>query len=104
MSLPRLLLSWRPTQAIRTGNKVPFRETHLTMTLSYLVTHSGGFHADELLSSVILTRLFPEARIIRSRNVEWTTPAADRIIYDVGGQYDPAAGIFDHHQRGAPVR
>jgi len=74
------------------------------MTLSYLVTHSGGFHADELLSSVILTRLFPEARIIRSRNVEWTTPAADRIIYDVGGQYDPAAGIFDHHQRGAPVR
>ena len=74
------------------------------MTLSYLVTHSGGFHADELLSSVILTRLFPEARIIRSRNVEWTTPATDRIIYDVGGQYDPAAGIFDHHQRGAPVR
>ncbi len=74
------------------------------MTPSYLVTHSGGFHADELLSSVILTRLFPEARIIRSRNVEWTTPATDRIIYDVGGQYDPAAGIFDHHQRGAPVR
>jgi uncharacterized UPF0160 family protein len=74
------------------------------MTPSYLVTHSGGFHADELLSSVVLTRLFPEARIVRSRNAEWTTPGADRIIYDVGGLYDPAAGIFDHHQRGAPVR
>ncbi len=74
------------------------------MTPSYLVTHSGGFHADELLSSVVLTRLFPQAAIVRSRSAEWTTPAADRIIYDVGGQYDPAAGIFDHHQRGAPVR
>ncbi|WP_368484150.1 MYG1 family protein, partial [Phaeobacter sp. HF9A] len=27
------------------------------MSLSYLVTHSGGFHADELLSSVVLSRL-----------------------------------------------
>ena len=26
------------------------------MTINYLVTHSGGFHADELLSSAVLTR------------------------------------------------
>ncbi len=70
----------------------------------YLVTHSGGFHADEVLSTVILTRLFPEAEIIRSRAPEWITPGADRVIYDVGGIYDPAALIFDHHQRGAPER
>jgi uncharacterized UPF0160 family protein len=69
-----------------------------------LVTHSGGFHADELLSSVVLTRLFPEARLIRSRAPEWITSGADRIIYDVGGRYDAAANIFDHHQRGAPLR
>lgn len=74
------------------------------MIPDYLVTHSGGFHADELLSSVILTRLFPNARIVRSRSPEWITPASDRIIYDVGGAYDAAAGIFDHHQRGAPLR
>ena len=74
------------------------------MAPDFLVTHSGGFHADELLSSVILTRLFPAARIVRSRAPEWITPAGDRIIYDVGGAYDPAAGIFDHHQRGAPLR
>ncbi|MDM9628325.1 MYG1 family protein [Rhizobium sp. S152] len=74
------------------------------MTTDYLVTHSGGFHADELLSSVILTRLFPDARIVRSRAPEWITPAADRIIYDVGGAYDGDARIFDHHQRGAPLR
>lgn len=74
------------------------------MTPAFLVTHSGGFHADELLSSVILTRLFPEAQIVRSRAPEWITPAPDRIIYDVGGAYDAEARIFDHHQRGAPLR
>ncbi|MBB3914334.1 MYG1 family protein [Rhizobium fabae] len=74
------------------------------MIPDFLVTHSGGFHADELLSSVILTRLFPQARIVRSRAPEWITPGADRVIYDVGGAYDAEAGIFDHHQRGAPLR
>jgi uncharacterized UPF0160 family protein len=74
------------------------------MTPDFLVTHSGGFHADELLSSVILTRLFPQARIVRSRAPEWITPGPDRVIYDVGGIYDAAAQIFDHHQRGAPLR
>jgi uncharacterized UPF0160 family protein len=80
------------------------KEQATCMAPKFLVTHSGGFHADELLSSVILTRLFPEARVIRSRAAEWITPSNDRIIYDVGGAYDPDAGIFDHHQRGAPLR
>lgn len=74
------------------------------MTITHLVTHSGGFHADELLSSVILTRLFPEARLVRSRAAEWITPGAGRIIYDVGRAYDAEAGIFDHHQRPVPLR
>lgn len=74
------------------------------MAVEFLVTHSGGFHADELLSSVILTRLYPTAKIVRSRAPEWITPAQDRIIYDVGGAYDAEAQIFDHHQRGAPLR
>ena len=74
------------------------------MSPRFLVTHSGGFHADELLSSVVLTRLFPDASIVRSRAPDWISPAEDRIIYDVGGQYDADAYIFDHHQRGAPRR
>ena len=92
------------------GYLVPPRERtgepigHPGMNPEFLVTHSGGFHADELLSSVILTRLFPEASIKRSRSPEWITPAADRIIYDVGGAYNAEARIFDHHQRGAPLR
>ncbi|MBB4106027.1 uncharacterized UPF0160 family protein [Rhizobium borbori] len=96
--------------AVRTGYLVftehdpDKRQGDPDMTPDYLVTHSGGFHADELLSSVVLTRLFPEARIVRSRAPEWITPGSDRIIYDVGGAYDAAAQIFDHHQRGAPLR
>ncbi len=74
------------------------------MAVEFLVTHSGGFHADELLSSVILTRLYPGAQIVRSRTQGWITPSQDRIIYDVGGAYDAEAQIFDHHQRGAPLR
>lgn len=72
--------------------------------IRHLVTHSGGFHADELLSSVILTRLYPQADLVRSRDAAWITPAPDRIIYDVGRQFDPAAGIFDHHQLPGPLR
>lgn len=74
------------------------------MTIAFLVTHSGGFHADELMSSVILTQLFPQAEIKRTRDHNWLKPAADRIIFDVGGGYDPAAQIFDHHQRPSPRR
>ncbi|WP_417597166.1 MYG1 family protein [Pararhodobacter oceanensis] len=74
------------------------------MTITHLVTHSGGFHADELLSSVILTRLYPEAKLVRSRDASWITPGADRIIYDVGGDFDATAQIFDHHQRPNPLR
>lgn len=74
------------------------------MTITHLVTHSGGFHADELLSSVVLTRLFPDADLLRTRDRAWITPAADKIIYDVGGSFDASAQIFDHHQRPGPLR
>lgn len=74
------------------------------MTIAHLVTHSGGFHADELLSSVVLTRLFPKAELLRSRDKQWITPSADKIIFDVGGAYDAKTQIFDHHQRPGPLR
>lgn len=74
------------------------------MTITHLVTHSGGFHADELLSSVVLTRLFPQAELRRSRDRQWITPAAHKIIFDVGGAHDVDAQIFDHHQRPGPLR
>ena len=35
--------------------------------IKWLVTHSGGFHADEVMASVILTEVFPAAEIRRTR-------------------------------------
>ena len=74
------------------------------MTISHLVTHSGGFHADELLSSVVLTQLFPEAQLVRTRDAAWIAPGEGKLIYDVGRDYDPESGVFDHHQRPGPLR
>ena len=74
------------------------------MSITHLVTHSGGFHADELLSTVVLSQLFPKATLVRSRDAEMTSPGAGKLIYDVGRAYDAAAGIFDHHQRPNPLR
>jgi len=74
------------------------------MAPDFLVTHSGGFHADEVLSGVVLTQLFPQAKLVRSRAPDWIKAGSDRIVYDVGGSYDADTRIFDHHQRGAPLR
>jgi uncharacterized UPF0160 family protein len=74
------------------------------MTVSELVTHSGGFHADEVLSTAVLARLYPQARRRRSRDPALLAPAPGRIVYDVGRAYDAEAGLFDHHQTPVPLR
>ena len=74
------------------------------MTITHIITHSGGFHADELLSSVILTRLFQKAELRRTRDRQWLSPSPEKIIYDVGAIYNADVQIFDHHQRPSPLR
>lgn len=63
-----------------------------------ICTHSGSFHADELLA-VYMLRLLPEfkdSELVRLRNPEdWER--AD-IVVDVLGKYD-GKKFFDHHQR-----
>lgn len=61
-------------------------------------THSNSFHADDTLGVAILKHLHPEAQVVRSRSPEvWAT--CD-VLVDVGGQFEPQTGRFDHHQRG----
>lgn len=63
-----------------------------------VATHSGPFHADDVLALALL-RVFVDgdASIHRTRNPEdWEK--AD-IVVDVGGVFDSASGRFDHHQR-----
>ncbi len=63
-------------------------------------THSGSFHADDLIGCVILRMAsdVEELHIVRTRQPE--VLALCDIILDVGGEYDPEKGRFDHHQHG----
>lgn len=63
-----------------------------------IATHSGKFHADDAWAVAVLHVLFPDAAIVRTRDPA-LIDAADFAI-DVGGIWDPAAGRFDHHQKG----
>lgn len=66
---------------------------------SIIVTHSGNFHTDEVFACAALSILHDGAvEIFRSRDPRvWATGA---YVVDVGGEYDSARGLFDHHQEG----
>jgi uncharacterized UPF0160 family protein len=63
-----------------------------------IATHSGTFHADDVLGVAVLTTVFPDHQLLRTRNAA-DLARADFTV-DVGGVWDPAQGRFDHHQRG----
>lgn len=69
-----------------------------------LVTHNGKFHADDVFASVIMTQLFPELTIIRTRD-EIVTDDHQNLVYDVGGGEFDHHGIDDtrQHQNGVPM-
>ena len=63
-----------------------------------IAAHSGSFHADDVFAVAVLTLLYPNANVIRTRD-EHLVAQADFAV-DVGGVWDPASGRFDHHQKG----
>ena len=63
-----------------------------------VATHSGPFHADDVFAFALIDAfLEKDATLVRTRDLE-TIAAAD-IAIDVGGEYAPERGRFDHHQR-----
>ena len=69
-----------------------------------IVTHNGSFHSDDVFAVATLQLVYgvDAVTVVRTRD-EAVIATAD-IVVDVGGMYDVAAGRFDHHQSGAPVR
>jgi len=73
-----------------------------------LVTHSGTFHLDDVFAYAVLRLALGlqeagrDHTLVRTRD-EAVIAQAD-LAWDVGATYDPEAGRFDHHQRGAPMR
>lgn len=70
-------------------------------TVATIVTHDGTFHCDEALACYMLREhvaLFRGGTIMRTRD-----PAKINlgdVVVDVGGEYNPSAHRYDHHQRG----
>ncbi len=63
-----------------------------------VVTHDGNFHADDVFSIAALKCVLPSFKLVRTRDKALMAKAD--IVIDVGGEYDPDSGRFDHHQRG----
>jgi len=64
-----------------------------------IITHSGAFHADEVLAIVLLRYLGLNVPIERKNRVTAEELADPTIlVLDVGLRHDPAFGNFDHHQ------
>lgn len=57
------------------------------------ITHGGTFHADEVLATVILEKVFRDIKISRTFTVPENLKE-DVMVFDIGG------GKFDHHQKG----
>lgn len=68
-------------------------KTTKTMEQATVVTHGGVFHADEVLATVILSKVLGDITVLRTSKVPEGL-ADDVIVYDIG------FGRFDHHQKG----
>ncbi len=67
--------------------------------IKIVATHSGCFHADEVLAVSMIKYLpeFSNMWVIRSRNKDILDKAD--IVVDVGGKYEAENNRFDHHMR-----
>jgi uncharacterized UPF0160 family protein len=79
------------------------------MTKTKIITHNGGFHADDVFA-VTTIKLWleknskgngfdkPKTEVIRTRDMEIISKGD--FVVDIGGKYNPAKKLFDHHQMG----
>lgn len=58
-----------------------------------LITHSGSFHADDVMATVILSKYFGNVTVCRTTEIKGKI-RKKAVIYDIGD------GKFDHHQIG----
>ena len=62
------------------------------------LTHSGQFHADDVMCGAIATLAGYRGPVLRTRS-ESLIVSAD-MVWDVGGVHHPATHRYDHHQPG----
>lgn len=62
-----------------------------------LITHPGMPHIDDIFAYAILSKLFPEHNLIRTRNEKVIFETDNSVVFDVGMRFDGNT-YFDHHQ------
>ena len=65
-------------------------------TIKTLGTHSGKFHADDVMATAILRLLLGDVKVIRTRD--------ENILSKLDFVYDISFGEFDHHQLKREIR
>ena len=68
-------------------------KTTKNMEQATVVTHGGVFHADEVLATIILSKVLGDVTVLRTFKVPEGL-SNKVIVYDIG------FGRFDHHQKG----
>lgn len=68
------------------------------MNTTLIITHNGPFHIDDVFSVAILTVVFPNYKLTRSRYHKII--ATGDIVLDVGGIFSHKDRRYDHHQDG----
>ncbi len=66
-----------------------------------IITHDRMFHADETTAVAILRMLQPDVAVVRTRDPQIIREGIqdpETLLLDIGGAYEPAQGLFDHHQ------
>lgn len=61
------------------------------------ITHAGTFHADDVFSSIFLSK-FKEIKLYRAKEISELDGIKDKIVFDIGYQE------FDHHGPDAKIR
>lgn len=68
------------------------------ITMKRIAVHNRDFHADDVFAIAILKLIYPEVKVIRTRDEKELKKVDARI--DVGRMYNPKTNDFDHHQNG----
>ena len=76
----------------------------IVMFMKTIVTHSGGFHADDVFAVAAFQLLLGKDSIKVIRTRDDVVIAQGDYVVDVGGEYNHENKRYDHHQLGAPVR
>lgn len=77
------------------------------MNFKFAVTHDGSHQADEVFATALITMLYRDIIILRTRNVEvlnFHKKQKTSIVYDVGMELDHYFHNYDHHMPNSLTR